>query len=160
MSESSLRGCAVAVVMSVLGVSPSGHGEADAADGRGLRYSVEIKRSADISLLDQRILATFPLLSYAWSECAPGVKPVITSGHEPGSVHKKDSQHYVGAAIDLRAKNLSRSQFDCVTVELSTLLGDAFYVFPEWYGERVPKTHIHLQLRRGIEVSSALAAKS
>lgn len=89
-----------------------------------------VKFSKD-SLALGRILATILLLSYDG-------EIVITSGSD--GIHKPDSKHYKGEAIDIRTSNLP----DVVAFQklLVAALGPKFSVLNE--GD-----HLHLQVRLG-----------
>lgn len=66
---------------------------------------------------------------------------VVTSWAD--SVHKKDSLHYSGRAIDLRVHHVPEKFRDAVVSALATSLGPDFDVL--WESKDSPNEHLHVE---------------
>lgn len=65
-----------------------------------------------------------------------GREAIVTSGTD--GVHGHDSLHYVGLAIDIRTRDLTKKQTEWLAAKLREVLGKNFDVVIE-------KDHIHIE---------------
>lgn len=69
------------------------------------------------------------------------LRVVVTSWAD--SVHKKDSLHYSGRAIDLRIHHVPEKSRDAIVTALATALGTDFDIL--WEGRGNANEHLHLE---------------
>ena len=71
--------------------------------------------------------------------CAPeNYNPTITSGCDGIEIHREDSKHFKGWALDWRIRDLSRKQAEAWAYRITGRLGFCYFVLLE-------KSHIHIQ---------------
>ena len=107
----------------------------------GSGQQIEVKASADISNLSDKIYAIFSDIVSVWSNSnAP--TPVITSGND--STHGANSLHYSNEAIDLRANNITVDLANTLVSELKAAVGPDYDILFETFANPA-HNHIHVE---------------
>ena len=76
----------------------------------------------------------------------PSYMPLITSANDYNG-HSKNSAHYRGEAVDIRIKDLNKTDKKNIIDALKTTLGKGFSILYEDEGK--PNEHLHVQLKKG-----------
>ena len=97
--------------------------------------ALSLKPGVQLWGLHSRLVWALPLMEQIYREF--GQDLVITSARD--GVHKPDSKHYVGEALDLRTFTLSVLQRQEALTRIEADLGDDFDVVLE-------KNHLHVEL--------------
>jgi hypothetical protein len=85
--------------------------------------AIMIKEGVDMSGVQQPMLDTFPAVIATWTFCEAG-QPVITSGVDSMSAHRKGSAHGYGNALDWRGRSHDSKTVACIQRELPKRLPD------------------------------------
>lgn len=98
------------------------------------RDTITIKRGVEWYSMHPSMLVAYD----HWREIceALGVPAVVTSARE--GRHRPGSRHYLGRAIDLRTRDMTREQAETAAARLQELLGPLYRVILE-------QDHLHVQ---------------
>ncbi len=66
-----------------------------------------------------------------------GYEVIITSGSEKDPIHKPDSKHYFGDAVDIRSRNIPSHALKIIQHDVGTLLPNFSFL--------IETDHIHFQ---------------
>lgn len=84
----------------------------------------------------------------------PGQPAVLTITAGCNGLHKPESKHYLGEAIDLRSKNFPEAVKEIFAKEYERALGMGFTVRLERRGEE--QEHFHVQCTKGTRYAGSL----
>jgi hypothetical protein len=96
---------------------------------------VSLKPGVSLSVLQPQILLAVIVVESIWR--AYGHKSLVLTSVADG-VHRSDSLHYVGNAIDIRTRDLPRSRQELLRTLISQALGAEFDVVLE-------SDHLHIE---------------